>query len=74
LEEETAITTVGNAIRLSVAPVFLASLFIGAFLQFDISLTVAALFVTAMVSFIAGLLCFLREIFVATTSFRIGPR
>jgi len=51
-----------------------ATLFMGAFLEFDASLTVAILFVTAMSSLFIGLLFFLREIFVATASLRIGPR
>jgi hypothetical protein len=51
-----------------------AMLFIGGFLKFDASLTVAILFVTAMASFFTGLLFFLREIFVATAALRIGPK
>lgn len=51
-----------------------ATLFMGAFLEFDASLTVAILFVTAMSSLFIGLLFFLREIFIATASLRIGPR
>jgi hypothetical protein len=43
------------------------------FLRVDISMPMALLFVTAMVSFFAGLVLFLREIFVATASLRIGP-
>ena len=50
------------------------TLFVGAFLHFDTSIPVAVLFVGAMSSFIAGLLCFLREIFIATGSLRIGSR
>ena len=34
---------------------------------------VALLFVAAMVAFFAGLLSFLREIFIATANLRIGP-
>lgn len=52
----------------------IATLFVGAFLQFNASITVAILFVSAMTTFFIGLLCFLREIFVATASLRIGPR
>jgi hypothetical protein len=43
------------------------------FLRTDISMPVALLFVTAMVTFFAGLVLFLREIFVATANLRIGP-
>lgn len=43
------------------------------FLRIDISLPVALLFVTGMLTFFAGLVLFLREIFVATANLRIGP-
>jgi len=51
----------------------IATLFLGAFASFDTSVPVALFFVTAMVAFFAGLLFFLREIFVATANMRIGP-
>lgn len=51
----------------------IAILFMGAFLQFDISVPVALLFIAGMGSFFLGLLAFLREIFLATSSLRIGP-
>lgn len=51
----------------------IAILFMGAFLGFDASVPVALLFIAAMLAFFAGLLSFLREIFVATASLRIGP-
>jgi hypothetical protein len=35
---------------------------------------IAILFIVAMLSIIVGLLCFLREVFVATRSLRIGLR
>ena len=38
------------------------------------SLVIAMLFIVAMLSFIGGLLLFLREVFVATRSLRIGLR
>lgn len=43
------------------------------FLRIDISMPVALLFVTGMLTFFAGLVLFLREIFVATANLRIGP-
>jgi hypothetical protein len=52
----------------------IAVLFLSAFLNFDASIPVALLFVAAMLAFFLGLLWFLREIFLATTSVRIGPR
>ena len=53
----------------------IAVLFLGVFLKVDTTTTttiVALLFVTAMVAFFLGLLMFLREIFVAAASLRIG--
>ena len=50
-----------------------ASLFVGVFLEFEAAVIVAGLFVSAMTTFFAGLLCFLREIFIATATVRIGP-
>jgi hypothetical protein len=52
----------------------IAVLFLSAFLQFDASIPVALLFIAAMLCFFLGLLWFLREIYLATKSLRIGPR
>jgi hypothetical protein len=52
----------------------IAVLFLSAFLRFDATLPVAVLFVVAMLAFFLGLLWFLREIYLATISLRIGPR
>ena len=52
----------------------IAVLFLSAFLQFDASIPVALLFIAAMLCFFLGLLGFLREIYLATMSLRIGPR
>jgi hypothetical protein len=67
-----------NAITLCTATALLvcaviAALFLGAFARFDVSIPVALLFIGAMVTFFIGLLWFLREIFLATASLRIGP-
>lgn len=51
----------------------IALLFVGVFLELDPSMPVALLFIIAMASLVAGLLWFLREIFVATASLHIGP-
>ncbi len=51
----------------------IAVLFSGSFVQFDITLPVSLLFILAMVLLVTGLLVFLREIFLATASLRIGP-
>jgi hypothetical protein len=52
----------------------IAILFLSAFSRFDATIPVALLFIAAMVSFFLGLLWFLREIYLATVSLRIGPR
>lgn len=67
----------GRAITLCTATALLvctviAVLFLSAFLQFDASFPVALLFVAAMLCFFLGLLWFLREIYLATKSVRIG--
>lgn len=49
--------------------VVIATLFVAAELNADPSRIVGALFVTAMLSLITGLLCFLREIALATRAF-----
>lgn len=51
----------------------IAVLFLGSFARFDISAPVAILFILAMVLLVVGLLWFLREVFLATASLRIGP-
>ena len=48
------------------------ALFGGAFLEIDLSKLIGLLFVAAMVSLFAALVCFLREILLATRSLRIG--
>jgi hypothetical protein len=50
------------------------TLFLGAYLHFDMSLPIGAMFSIAMICFVAGLLFFLREIYVATRAMRIGLR
>jgi hypothetical protein len=52
----------------------IAVLFLSAFLSVDATIPVAVLFIAAMASFFLGLLWFLREIYLATVSLRIGPR
>jgi hypothetical protein len=47
----------------------IAVLFLSAFLRFDLSIPVALLFIAAMLAFFLGLLWFLREIYVATSTF-----
>ena len=50
----------------------IVALFVGAFLGVDLSTAIALLFVAAMAAFVGALIQFLREIFVATASLRIG--
>ena len=70
---------IGRAITFCTATALLvctviAILFVGDFLSLNTSLSVALLFIAAMVLLVLGLLWFLREIFVATARLRIGPR
>jgi hypothetical protein len=52
----------------------IAVLFLSAFLRFDATIPVALLFIAAMSTFFLGLVWFLREIYLATMTLRIGPR
>lgn len=52
----------------------IAVLFLEAMVSVDAPGAIALLFITAMLTLIAGLLLFLREIYLATASLRIGPR
>jgi len=70
---------IGPAITLCTATALLICLvivvlFASAFLRFDVTLPVAFLFIAAMLSFFLGLLWFLREILIATSSLKIGFR
>jgi hypothetical protein len=48
------------------------ALFSGAFLAIDLSKLIGLLFVAAMISLFSALVCFLREVLIATRSLRIG--
>ena len=70
---------IGSAITLCTATallvcVVIAVLFLSTFLGFNASVPVALLFITSMLLFFFGLLWFLREIFVATSSLHIASR
>ncbi len=51
----------------------IVALFVGYFLRLDLSEMVALLFIVAMLAFVVAFVNFLREIFLATASLRIGP-
>jgi len=51
----------------------IAMLFIDAFIGTDLKWEVGALFVVAMGALIGGLVSFLREVYLATHTLRIGP-
>jgi hypothetical protein len=51
----------------------IAVLFVGGFLETDLSALVGLMFIAAMVALIGALVSFLREIQIATRSVRIGP-
>ncbi len=46
--------------------IVIAALFVGSVMSLDPSSTISVLFILAMLALISGLLCFLREIFLAT--------
>jgi uncharacterized protein DUF2721 len=52
----------------------IAVLFLSASLRLDATIPVALLFIAAMSTFFLGLVWFLREIYLATVTLRIGPR
>jgi len=69
----------GRAIALGTICALLVSLvvvtlFIGALFEIHVSLVIAAEFILAMFCLIAALLYFLREVFLATRTLRIGLR
>jgi hypothetical protein len=51
----------------------IVTLFVGAFLQANVTSGVTILFIVAMVALIGALISFLLEIFKATATLRIGP-
>lgn len=51
----------------------IAALFLDAFTGTDLKWLVGALFVASMLLLICGLVCFLREVYVATHTVYIGP-
>ncbi len=69
---------IGRAINLCTTTALLictviALLFLGVFFTLDPAIPVALLFIVAMLCMVSGLIMFLREIFIATASLRIGP-
>jgi hypothetical protein len=55
-------------------PAVIVGLFVSANWAQDTTTIVAVLFTTALIALIAGLLCFLREVQLATATLRIGLR
>jgi hypothetical protein len=51
----------------------IVALFVGAFLSTDVSVLIGVIFTTAMLALFTALVSFLREIYIATRSLRIGP-
>jgi len=49
-------------------------LFLGETFSFRVTYVIDSLFIAAMLSFIGAILCFLREVFIATKALRIGLR
>ena len=53
--------------------VVIATLFVGAITGVEMPAVIALLFITAMLLLVVGLLCFLREIALATGSIHVAP-
>jgi hypothetical protein len=51
----------------------IVALFVAAFLVTNVTLVIGLIFTAAMLALFSGLVSFLREIYVATRSLRIGP-
>lgn len=51
----------------------IVTLFAGALLAVDVTVVAALLFVLGMLALIGCLVCFLREIYIATVQLRLGP-
>ena len=51
----------------------IVALFVGAFLSTDLSIPIGFIFTGAMLALFSGLVSFLREVYLATRSLRIGP-
>jgi hypothetical protein len=51
----------------------IVALFVAAFLVTNVALVIGVIFTAAMLALFSGLVSFLREIYVATRSLRIGP-
>lgn len=49
------------------------TLFLGAFLSFNAAVPAALLFIAALLAFLMALVWLLREVFLATSSLKIGP-
>ena len=70
-------TLINRAIALCVlsgllVSLVVAALFVSASLRIDLAMPIAVTFVVALLSLAAALLCFLREVFIATRSLTFG--
>jgi Protein of unknown function (DUF2721) len=63
--------TAGTAAALLVC-VSIATVFLGALMKADVAMAVASLFILAMAAFVAALVSFLREIFLAVRSLHLA--
>ncbi len=52
----------------------IAALFLGSSLSIEVSRLVSVLFICSMLALFSALLCFLREVYVATKGLRLGPQ
>jgi MFS family permease len=68
-----------RAITMSVVCALLVScvvvaIFVNEFVEMNLSTVIAGLFIAGMLSFIAALLLFLREVFLAIGALKLGPK
>jgi hypothetical protein len=54
--------------------IVIATLFVGSITHVEMPAVIASLFILAMLTLVAGLLCFLREIALATGRIHVVPR
>jgi hypothetical protein len=54
--------------------IVIVALFVGSVISIDPSSAVSLLFILAMLTLISGLLCFLREVFLAMGNFTLGKK
>jgi len=57
----------------TICSLLIIALFLGAFFKTDVSNVIGVIFIAALAALAGGLVTFLREIYLATRTLRIGP-